>query len=83
METFKGFKGVKEEITARYNMYSGREKEICFRCTAIHAIAIAVAVLGAFWIMLLILLPFGYFAMQECNVVCSGNLGHCYGCIDV
>ena len=43
---------------------------------------IAVAALGAVCIMLLILLPFGYFAMQECNGVCSGDLEHCYGCID-
>ena len=83
LETFKGFKGVKEEITARYNMHSGRKKEISFHCTAVHANAnaIAVAVHGAVWIMLLTLLPFGYFATQECNGVC--HFGHLYGCIDV
>ena len=36
---------VKEEIP--HHMFSVREKEICFRCTAVHANAIAVAVLGA------------------------------------
>jgi hypothetical protein len=83
LETFEGFKEWRKRLPP--GIICRREKEICFVSAApvLHVDAVAVAVLGAVWIILLLLLPFGYFATQECKALATLSLGHCYGCIDV